>query len=58
MGKVLSRILKDKEKIKETIEELGRYKRDALQTTWEKLTVIWWYICGTVTGKPWEAIAT
>jgi len=28
---------KDKEKIEETIEELDRYKRDALQKTWEKV---------------------
>lgn len=27
--------MKDKEKIEETIEELDRYKRDALQKTWE-----------------------
>ncbi|KAJ3508145.1 hypothetical protein NLJ89_g5913 [Agrocybe chaxingu] len=29
----------DKEKIEETIEELDRYKRDALQKTWEKVSV-------------------
>jgi chromosome segregation ATPase len=34
---MLSTVLKDKEKIEETIEELDRYKRDALQKTWEKV---------------------
>jgi hypothetical protein len=34
LKKMLSTILKDKEKIEETIEELDRYKRDALQKTW------------------------
>ncbi|KAG5645320.1 hypothetical protein DXG03_006509 [Asterophora parasitica] len=37
LQKMLSTVLKDKEKIEETIEELDRYKRDALQTTWEKV---------------------
>jgi structural maintenance of chromosome 2 len=32
---MLGTVLKDKEKIKQTIEELDRYKRDALKTTWE-----------------------
>ena len=34
---MLSTVMKDKEKIEETIEELDRYKRDALQKTWEKV---------------------
>src|SRR5579863_6699355 len=51
---MLGTVLKDKEKIEQTIEELDRYKRDALKTTWEKvngrvlyhktpvLYLIWW----------------
>ncbi|KAI6127030.1 condensin complex subunit SMC2 [Pisolithus sp. B1] len=35
--KMLSTVLKDKEKIEATIEELDRYKRDALEKTWEKV---------------------
>lgn len=34
---MLSTVLKDKQKIEDTIEELDRYKRDALQKTWEKV---------------------
>lgn len=34
---MLSTVLKDKSKIEETIQELDRYKKDALQTTWEKV---------------------
>jgi structural maintenance of chromosome 2 len=34
---MLATVLKDKEKIEDTIEELDRYKRDALQKTWEKV---------------------
>ncbi|KAF7981509.1 hypothetical protein HWV62_33069 [Athelia sp. TMB] len=37
LKKMLSTVMKDKEKIEETIEELDRYKRDALQKTWEKV---------------------
>ena len=37
MNKMLATVLKDKEKIEETIVELDRYKRDALQKTWEKV---------------------
>lgn len=37
LKKMLSTVLKDKVKIEQTIEELDRYKRDALQTTWEKV---------------------
>ena len=33
LTKMLTTVLKDKEKIEETIEELDRYKRDALQKT-------------------------
>ncbi|THU91966.1 condensin complex subunit SMC2 [Dendrothele bispora CBS 962.96] len=33
----LSTVMKDKEKIEETIEELDRYKRDALMKTWQKV---------------------
>jgi structural maintenance of chromosome 2 len=32
---MLATVMKDKEKIEETIKELDRYKRDALQKTWE-----------------------
>ena len=35
--KMLMTVLKDKEKIEATIEELDRYKRDALEKTWEKV---------------------
>ena len=34
---MLGTVLKDKEKIEQTIEELDRYKRDALKTTWENV---------------------
>jgi structural maintenance of chromosome 2 len=34
---MLQTVLKDKQKIEETIQELDRYKRDALKTTWEKV---------------------
>ncbi|KDQ13658.1 hypothetical protein BOTBODRAFT_364297 [Botryobasidium botryosum FD-172 SS1] len=34
---MLATVLKDKSKIEETIEELERHKRDALQKTWEKV---------------------
>jgi structural maintenance of chromosome 2 len=34
---MMATVLKDKEKIEATIEELDRYKRDALQKTWEKV---------------------
>ncbi|KAG6919710.1 hypothetical protein DXG01_002656 [Tephrocybe rancida] len=37
LQKMLSTVMKDKEKIEETIAELDRYKRDALQKTWEKV---------------------
>lgn len=37
LKKMLSTVLKDKQKIEDTIEELDRYKRDALQKTWEKV---------------------
>ncbi|KAH7910428.1 condensin complex subunit SMC2, partial [Hygrophoropsis aurantiaca] len=37
LKKMLSTVMKDKEKIEDTIEELDRYKRDALQKTWEKV---------------------
>ncbi|KAI5123009.1 hypothetical protein M0805_007631 [Coniferiporia weirii] len=37
LKKMHATVLKDKEKIEETIEELDRYKRDALQKTWEKV---------------------
>jgi hypothetical protein len=37
---MLATVKKDKEKIEETIDELDRYKRDALQKTWEKVN---WY---------------
>ncbi|OJA21244.1 hypothetical protein AZE42_02525 [Rhizopogon vesiculosus] len=38
LKKMLATVLKDKEKIEETIEELDRYKRDALEKTWEKVS--------------------
>ncbi|EGN97362.1 hypothetical protein SERLA73DRAFT_139540, partial [Serpula lacrymans var. lacrymans S7.3] len=34
---MLDTVLKDKKKIEVTIEELDRYKRDALEKTWEKV---------------------
>ncbi|KAL5522254.1 SMC2 [Sanghuangporus sanghuang] len=37
LKKMMATVLKDKEKIEETIAELDRYKRDALQKTWEKV---------------------
>ena len=37
LKKMLSTVLKDKEKIEQTIEELDRYKRDALDKTWKKV---------------------
>jgi len=37
LKKMLATVMKDKEKIEETIKELDRYKRDALQKTWEKV---------------------
>ena len=37
LKKMLGTVLKDKEKIEQTIEELDLYKRDALKTTWEKV---------------------
>ncbi|PWN52575.1 putative SMC2-chromosome segregation protein [Violaceomyces palustris] len=37
LKQMLSTVLKDKSKIEETIDELDRYKKDALQTTWEKV---------------------
>jgi structural maintenance of chromosome 2 len=37
LKKVWSLVLKDRGKVEDTIEELGRYKRDALQRTWEKV---------------------
>ncbi|KAL4076571.1 RecF/RecN/SMC [Scleroderma yunnanense] len=35
--RMLQTVLKDKEKIEATIDELDRYKRDALEKTWEKV---------------------
>lgn len=37
LKKMLATVLKDKEKIEQTIEELDRYKRDALEKTWTKV---------------------
>lgn len=34
---MMNTVLKDKGKIEDTIAELDRYKKDALQTTWEKV---------------------
>jgi structural maintenance of chromosome 2 len=34
---MLAQVLKDKEKIEETIKELDRCKREALENTWEKV---------------------
>ncbi|KIK70168.1 hypothetical protein GYMLUDRAFT_34652 [Collybiopsis luxurians FD-317 M1] len=39
LKKNLNTVMKDKQKIEATIEELDRYKRDALQKTWDKVTV-------------------
>ncbi|KAH9009648.1 condensin subunit, partial [Lactarius pseudohatsudake] len=49
LKKMLGTVLKDKEKIEQTIEELDRYKRDALTTTWEK--GLWRYLCGAAPGN-------
>ena len=37
LKKMMSTVLKDKEKIEETIAQLDQYKKDALQKTWEKV---------------------
>lgn len=37
LRKMYTTVMKDKEKIEETIQELDRYKLDALQKTWEKV---------------------
>jgi len=37
LKKMLGTVLKDKEKIEQTIEELDRYKLDALEKTWTKV---------------------
>jgi structural maintenance of chromosome 2 len=37
LKKNMATVEKDKQKIEETIEELDRYKRDALQKTWKKV---------------------
>ncbi|KAJ8474142.1 hypothetical protein ONZ51_g7411 [Trametes cubensis] len=37
LKKMLAQVLKDKAKIEETIEELDRYKRDAVEKTWSKV---------------------
>ena len=37
---MLGTVLKDKEKIEQTIEELDWYKRDASKTAWERATLI------------------
>ena len=37
LKKILGTVLKDKEKIEQTIEEQDRYKRDALKATWGKV---------------------
>lgn len=41
---MLAQVLKDKEKIEETIKELDRCKREALEKTWEKVNG---YVCIT-----------
>jgi structural maintenance of chromosome 2 len=46
MKKMLSTVLKDKEKIEETIEELDRYKRDTtLEKVMGKIHVSFWLSC-------------
>jgi chromosome segregation ATPase len=37
--KNLQTVLKDKEKIEQTIAELDRYKREALEKTWKEVDV-------------------
>jgi hypothetical protein len=37
LKKMLATVMKDKEKIEETIAELDRYKREALESTWKKV---------------------
>ncbi|KAJ7183094.1 condensin complex subunit SMC2 [Mycena filopes] len=37
LKKMLATVMKDKEKIEDTIAELDRYKREALESTWKKV---------------------
>lgn len=37
LKKMLATFVKDKEKIEETVAELDRYKREALESTWKKI---------------------
>jgi structural maintenance of chromosome 2 len=37
LRKMYTTVMKDKEKIEETIKQLDEYKLDALQKTWEKV---------------------
>lgn len=37
LKKMLAQVMKDKQTIETTIEELDRYKLDALEKTWEKV---------------------
>ncbi|KAF9070683.1 hypothetical protein BDP27DRAFT_1323239 [Rhodocollybia butyracea] len=46
LKKNLSTVKQDKQKIEATIGELDQYKRDALQTTWKKVTVDFGQIFG------------
>lgn len=39
LKQMLATVKKDKRKIQETIGELDKYKREALQKTWEKVNV-------------------
>lgn len=38
LKKKLATVLKDREKIEQTIEELDKFKRTALESTWSKVT--------------------
>ena len=42
---MLAQVLKDKEKIEETIKELDRCKREALEKTWEKVNGCVYFTC-------------
>jgi structural maintenance of chromosome 2 len=39
LKKMMATVLKDKAMIEDTIQELDRYKRDALAKTWEKVNM-------------------
>lgn len=48
---MLDQVLKDKEKIEETIKELDRCKREALEKTWEKVNGCVYLTCRLLKKK-------